>query len=270
MDYVLHYADEYVLDRVYASVVPARAFLPSTSLLANATASSSSSLFDSIVKHLPHPTLDLNSLASVTASSAWPREYAVRQLLSLYMLTLIGIVLMYFTVATASYYLIFNHDMMRHPRFLKGQVAMEIRSSCIAFPTITALTVPWFFAEVRGRGRYYEDIAEYGWAYALFTIPAFLLFTDTLIYWIHRIEHHPALYKHVHKPHHKWIIPTPFASHAFHPLDGYAQSIPYHMFGALFPFHKKMYLALFSAVNFWSIFVRAPRPRDRVSPTFRD
>ena len=207
MDYILHYADELVLDRVYASVVPTRAFLPplassaSSALLANASSSTStlSSFASSIYKHLPHPPLDALSI------SAWPRDYYVRQLLSLYTLTLIGIVLMYFTVATASYYLIFNHDMMRHPRFIKGQVAMEIRSSMIAFPTITALTVPWFFAEVRGRGRYYENISEYGWAYALFTIPAFLLFTDTLIYWIHRWEHHPALYKHIHKPHHKWI-----------------------------------------------------------------
>ena len=212
MDYVLHYADELVLDKVYASLVPAQAFLPSpVGLIANATASTStlSSLASTIYKHIPHPPIDnvLSSSAQAASSvlSAWPREYALRQLVSLYMLTLIGITLMYFTVATASYYLIFNHDMMRHPRFIKGQVAMEIRSSMIAFPTITALTVPWFFAEVRGRGRYYENISEYGWAYALFTIPAFLLFTDTLIYWIHRWEHHPALYKHIHKPHHKWI-----------------------------------------------------------------
>lgn len=40
-------------------------------------------------------------------------------------------------------------------------------------------------------------------------------------------EHHPSIYKFVHKPHHKWIVPTPYAALAFHPVDGYAQSLPY-------------------------------------------
>lgn len=40
-------------------------------------------------------------------------------------------------------------------------------------------------------------------------------------------QHHKLIYKHVHKPHHKWIVPTPYAALAFHPVDGYAQSLPY-------------------------------------------
>jgi lathosterol oxidase len=75
------------------------------------------------------------------------------------------------------------------------------------------------------------------------------------VYFVHRLEHHPALYKHIHKPHHKWIIPTPFASHAFHPLDGYAQSIPYHLIIFVLPFHRYLYLGLFVFVNLWSILI---------------
>ena len=51
------------------------------------------------------------------------------------------------------------------------------------------------------------------------------------------------------------IVPTPFASHAFHPCDGYIQSLPYHIFIFLFPLHRYLYLGLFVFVNFWSIFV---------------
>lgn len=50
-------------------------------------------------------------------------------------------------------------------------------------------------------------------------------------------------------------VPTPFSSHAFHPLDGYLQSVPYHLFIFLFPLHRKLYLGLFVFVNFWAIFV---------------
>ena len=34
---------------------------------------------------------------------------------------------------------------------------------------------------------------------------SFLVFTDYGIYWVHRTLHHPSIYKHVHKPHHKWL-----------------------------------------------------------------
>ena len=51
-------------------------------------------------------------------------------------------------------------------------------------------------------------------------------------------------------------VPTPFASHAFHPLDGYLQSVPYPLFIFLFPLHRWLYLGLFVFVNFWSILVR--------------
>jgi lathosterol oxidase len=32
-----------------------------------------------------------------------------------------------------------------------------------------------------------------------------MVFNDLGIYWIHRLEHHPSIYKYIHKPHHKWI-----------------------------------------------------------------
>lgn len=51
-------------------------------------------------------------------------------------------------------------------------------------------------------------------------------------------------------------VPTPWASYAFHPVDGYVQSVPYHLFVFLFPCHRTLYLCLFAFVNFWTVFVR--------------
>jgi hypothetical protein len=53
-----------------------------------------------------------------------------------------------------------------------------------------------------------------------------------------------------------FVVPTPFASHAFHPVDGYLQSVPYHLFIFIFPLHRLTFLGLFVFVNFWSILVR--------------
>ncbi|KAB5595805.1 C-5 sterol desaturase [Ceratobasidium theobromae] len=250
MDIVLDIADELVLDRLYAAVLPLDVFLPK--IVANITASSvpqpAPSLWTSVVSSIPHPPVAHAADAAVKlaahtstlpswllkwgspalAASAWPRDYIPRQLLSLSVITLIGI---------------------------HNQVKLEIQCALSAFPGMTLLTLPWFLGEVRGYSRLYDDPEKYGYIYMVLSVPFFLVFTDYLVYWIHRILHHPLLYKRLHKPHHKWLIPTPFASHAFHPVDGYAQSVPYHLFIYLFPLHRWVYLGLFVAVNFWSIFI---------------
>lgn len=64
-------------------------------------------------------------------------------------------------------------------------------------------------------------------------------------------------------------IPTPFASHAFHPLDGFLSSLPYHVYPFLFPLHKVLYLALYIFVNIWTVSIhdgnyRMPGPLQEV------
>lgn len=231
---MLSIADDYLFDKAWAVLVPATEPAFPTD-----------------------PTASSSSLAGngTLAVSAWPRDYAPRQVLSLTAITVVGIHALYFIFATASYYLIFNHEMMKHPRFLKNQVRLEIQSSLRAFPAITLLTLPWFYCEVRGYSQMYKNVDDWGWPYLIFSLGFFLFFTDYCIYWVHRLLHHPMIYKTLHKPHHKWLVPTPFASHAFHPIDGYLQSVPYHLFVFLFPMHRIAYLVLFVAVNFWSIFI---------------
>ncbi|KAI0767921.1 fatty acid hydroxylase [Irpex lacteus] len=257
MDLVLELADTYLLDDLYARLLPVSAFATSVnSTLLNVASSLNASFpvlsadkpavsaWSHIVSYIPHPPLPAEvfepAVASAPLVSAWPRDYIPRQLLSLLVLTLIGIHLLYFSIAGLSYRFIFNHEMMKHPKFLKNQVKLEIQSSLRAFPMMTVYTIPWFVGECQGYSKLYTDVSEYGWGYFFFSIAWFLVFTDYCIYWIHRWEHHPICYKWLHKPHHKWLIPTPFASHAFHPLDGYFQSIPYHLFIYLFPLHQKL------------------------------
>ncbi|OJA17368.1 hypothetical protein AZE42_03891 [Rhizopogon vesiculosus] len=234
MDLVLHLADDYLLDKVWARLLPLNHYIASSPYVASS---------------------NFTSISYTPLQSAWPRDYVPRQIISLTVITLFGIHCLYFLFAWLSYKFIFNHDMMRHPRFLENQVKQEIQSSLRAFPTMTLLTLPWFQAEVMGYSKLYDNVEEYGWGYLALSVPFFLFFTDYGIYWVHRLLHHPSIYKTFHKPHHKWIIPTPFASHAFHPVDGYLQSVPYHLYIFLFPLHRLTFLGLFVFVNFWSILI---------------
>lgn len=127
----------------------------------------------------------------------------------------------YFVFATLSYLFVFDHATFAHPKYLKNQIRLEIRQTLSSIPYMAALTTPFFLAEVRGHARLYDDPFDAPfYLYNFLQFPFFICFTDFFIYWIHRGLHHPRVYKTLHKPHHKWIMPTPYASHAFHPVDG--------------------------------------------------
>ncbi|KAI7861939.1 hypothetical protein BDF14DRAFT_1886640 [Spinellus fusiger] len=224
MDTVLELADEYVFDSLYEKTI-------SASFLNNSTAYG---VFDS-----------------------WDRDNAYRQTVSFTLILTVGGILFYLFAATLSYYFVYDHDMMKHPKFLKNQIRMEIECALTALPGIAVMTAPWFVGEVKGYSQIYGGVPQgfIGWAWIVLSVPAFLCFTDCGIYWIHRWEHHPLIYKRVHKLHHKWIIPTPFASHAFRAVDGYVQSVPYHLYVYLFPMHKWLYVAMFIFVNFWTVMI---------------
>lgn len=104
MDTVLHYSDQYVFDSVYAKI------WPSYTVVNNATGA--------IV-------------------SSWPRDDFWRIHLSVFAITCIFGWALYLITATLSYYIVFDHDYMKHPKFLKNQVRMEIECAVSAIPWMT-------------------------------------------------------------------------------------------------------------------------------------
>lgn len=187
--------------------------------------------------------------------SSWPADNWVRQFLSLYVIAAFGGWMLYMTMATLSYVFLFDHRLMKHPLFIKNQIWLEISYASKSIPIMAIFTVPLFMLELYGYSRLYMDsspgLAEIG--FIVLSVISFLMFTDGTIYWIHRFLHHKLVYKYIHKPHHWWKLPTPFASHAFHPVDGFLQSVPYHIYPFIFPLHKVPYLVLFVFVNVWTV-----------------
>ncbi|XP_056454414.1 lathosterol oxidase-like [Gadus chalcogrammus] len=198
---------------------------------------------------------DRNLLTPYVYPASWPEGGALRQVLSLLLLTNLGAELLYLGFASLSFYYVFDHRLMKHPLFLENQVQREIKLGVTSIFWMSFPTVAFFFAEIRGHSKLYDNISDSssGWPLVILSIGGFLFFTDMVIYWLHRILHHKSVYKYLHKQHHIFKVPTPFASHAFHPVDGFLQSLPYHIYPFLFPLHKVVYLVLFVFVNVWTI-----------------
>jgi lathosterol oxidase len=163
---------------------------------------------------LPHPRVrfsdnssDVNNLLAADAVpiSLWNRDNIYRQIISLLIITQLGASTLYFFFSAISYYFVFDRRLEYHPRFLKNQVRQEIKSSMSAVPFIAILTLPWFLGEIRGYSLLYSDVESYGLAWLAVSLVLYMAFNDVAIYWIHRLEHHPSVYKYIHKPHHKWI-----------------------------------------------------------------
>ncbi|XP_064651240.1 lathosterol oxidase-like [Lineus longissimus] len=185
----------------------------------------------------------------------WPEDDPYRQLITLFIIVNMGGYFLYLATAALSYFFLYDRTLMRHPLYIPNQVSKEITYACCSIPLMSVPTNLLFFLEVRGYGKLYDNIEEskWGWSGVIFSCITFILFTDALIYWIHRFLHHKTIYKYIHKDHHRWKVPTPFASHAFHPVDGFLQSCPYHIYAFLFPLHKFTYLILFVFVNMWTV-----------------
>jgi len=195
MDIVLRLADDYFLDKAYAFLLPYPS-VPSSIPLDNSTLLP---LSDSPLTTY-HPSLQ--------PTSSLLRDSMLRQAISLYTVALVGALILYYVICALSYYFLFDRRLEHHPRYIKNQVRKEIKASMIAAPWIDLLMLPWFVAEVRGHSKMYDRVDEFGkhgWLYLVASAAMFLFFTDFTIYWVHRLEHHPRIYKHIHKPHHKWI-----------------------------------------------------------------
>ncbi|KAF5021693.1 hypothetical protein F66182_6250 [Fusarium sp. NRRL 66182] len=234
--------DPYVFDHAYAYAFPQQPHQQHTTPYGNSTAYASS-------------TKNFDDEYSLNFGSSLPRDDIYRQSASILFIAGFGAAAIYVISAALSYYFVFDRRLEYHPRFLKNQIKQEIQSSFYAIPIIDLLTLPFFLGEVRGHSLLYTRVDEYGWWWLGVSTIFYMVFNDIGIYWIHRLEHHPSVYKYVHKPHHKWIIPTPWAAIAFHPVDGYLQSLPYHVFVYICPMQKHLYMFLFVCVQIWTILI---------------
>ncbi|AQZ15203.1 ERG3 (YLR056W) [Zygosaccharomyces parabailii] len=271
MDLVLEVCDAVLFDKLYANVLPsslASGISPKwqQTLLLNPGISNSTLLQDTLfhLNNLPRINKDvygqtpyLMDMTKDTFGSLLGRSHMVRQVLSLWAIVTVFGWLLYLMSASLSYIFVFDKSIFNHPRYLKNQMTLEIKAALGAIPFMSLLTVPWFTMELHGYSRLYMyvDFENHGLRNLLVELVSFLFFTDCGVYFAHRGLHYPPVYKRLHKPHHKWLVCTPFASHAFHPVDGYIQSLPYHIYPLLMPLNKISYLCLFTFVNCWTVMI---------------
>ena len=129
-------------------------------------------------------------------------------------------------IATGAYVLVWQlgreafsaHRVQQAPK-RAGQPRREFAYSSLSVAIFSVLLTGLWVLDQFGLTALYWDVETHGALWFLGQIVVLALVHDSYYYWAHRFMHHPKVFRHVHKLHHGFHNPTPFASYAFHPLE---------------------------------------------------
>lgn len=105
-------------------------------------------------------------------------------------------------------------------RFPKAaKIRFEIVHSFITAFIFALMSLIIYWLHQAGYTVIYREVAQFGWIYLCFSFFVLTFIHDTYFYWMHRLMHHPRLFKVLHRVHHVSNNPTPWAALSFHPLE---------------------------------------------------
>lgn len=99
----------------------------------------------------------------------------------------------------------------------------------------------------------YADIQAQGLWYLGLSYGLVLLLQDTYFYFIHRLFHHPKLFRWFHQGHHKSSRPTPWTSFAFDPAEAAIQSLFLIAIVFILPLHFITVIAILITMTVWAV-----------------
>lgn len=130
------------------------------------------------------------------------------------------------------------------------QIRAELRNSLFSLMVSTLLVFVIYLLKSYGYTKIYTNIEEYPKFFAYSGFFVFLLINDTWFYWVHRLLHHPRLFRYIHKVHHKSIDVNPFTSLSFHWAETFLLTVWIVPASMIFPMYVPV-LALLQIFGFF-------------------
>lgn len=118
--------------------------------------------------------------------------------------------------------------------------------STLVFSIISAVIL---FTPLRQYTQVYRNIGDFPLWYMGVSLLVSLVVHDTYFYWMHRLLHHPKLFKATHLVHHKSTNPSPWTSYSFHLLEAIAEGGILLVIVCIMPMHPLTVL-LFTIAGF--------------------
>jgi Delta7-sterol 5-desaturase len=184
-----------------------------------------------------------------------------------YLRNFIGAMIVYYGTAATFHYFCYVHPMSRKVFEEQGRtrptwdtIKNQIQLSQASLTIYTLLPVIDEVLIESGYTKVYHTIHEIGgWPSHIATMLLYFACVEIGIYWMHRTLHtNKFLYKHVHLKHHQYKSAetlTPWASIAFHPLDGMLQASPYVFMLPFVPCHYLTHFGLLFFTAIWATYI---------------
>jgi Delta7-sterol 5-desaturase len=99
------------------------------------------------------------------------------------------------------------------------QIKRELKNSAFTLFVSVCFSSVVFYLNSLGYTKIYTNIDEHSRFFAFGGFFVIMLVDDTWFYWMHRLLHHPKLFRFIHFEHHKSIDVNPFTSMSFHVLE---------------------------------------------------
>lgn len=137
---------------------------------------------------------------------------------------------------------------------VKKDYAREIGYSMLTIVIFIIVAMIVFVSPLRQYTQIYREFSDYGWGYFTLSFFMIILLHDTYFYWMHRMIHHPKLFKNVHRVHHLSYNPSPWAAFAFHPLEAILEAFIIIIVVFLFPVHRFAIIAFIFFMMIYNVY----------------
>lgn len=128
----------------------------------------------------------------------------------------------------------------------------EVKSSILSSLVFSIIGVLLLYTSVVKYTLVYNDINAYPIWWLVLSVGASLVIHDTYFYWMHRLLHHKAIFKHAHVLHHKSVSPSPWSSYSFHFLEAIPEGGVLVLLAFTLPMHPiaiMLFILLGFAIN---------------------
>lgn len=140
-----------------------------------------------------------------------------------------------------------------HKDYKKGQLVKEVGWSTLTAMIFALAGIMTLWLWQNGYTKVYIDTALYGWWYLPVSLLLSMILHETYYYWLHRLMHHPFIFRFVHKVHHESNTTSPFTAFSFHPLEGLLQAIVLPLTLMVLPMHPYVILIQLTIMTFSSV-----------------
>ncbi len=137
----------------------------------------------------------------------------------------------------------------------EAEIRAEIGYSLLTFVLFGSAI--WLFVRWSDSGTTlrYEAIATYGMPYFVLSIVLMVLAHDAYFYWTHRLMHHKWVFPYVHRVHHGFHSPTPWAAFAFHPFESILSFGIIPIIICCIPYHRYALLCFVTFMNLYNAYI---------------